>query len=61
MTVAEGGGQRAIGRKFSDAYIPALKANYIVWPAVQILNFRLLPLEFQIVSQYPDVVVNVAN
>jgi len=50
MTVAEGGGKRAIMKKFQDVYIPALKANYMVWPAVQILNFRVIPLQFQIVS-----------
>lgn len=37
-------------RKFQDVYIPALKANYVVWPAVQILNFRVMPIQFQIVS-----------
>lgn len=50
MTVAEGGGKRAVLQKFQDIYIPSLKANYIVWPAVQILNFRVLPIQFQIVS-----------
>jgi protein Mpv17 len=50
MTIAEGGGRRAIQRKFQDVYVPALKANYIVWPAVQILNFRIIPLQYQIVS-----------
>lgn len=50
MTVAEGGGKRAVTRKFQDLYVPALKANYLVWPAVQMLNFRVIPLQFQIVS-----------
>lgn len=50
MTVAEGGGKRAVQRKFQDVYVPALKANYMVWPAVQIINFRLMPIQFQIVS-----------
>ena len=50
MTVAEGGGKRAVLRKFQDVYIPALKANFIVWPAVQMLNFSLVPMQFQIVS-----------
>ncbi len=50
MTVTEGGGRRAVARKFQDVYIPALKANYMVWPAVQILNFRVVPIQFQIVS-----------
>lgn len=50
MTVCEGGGKRAIYRKFQDVYVPALKANFIVWPAVQLINFRIMPIQFQIVS-----------
>lgn len=53
MTIAEGGGRRALTRKLQDVYMPALKANYILWPAVQIVNFRLVPLQFQIVSACP--------
>lgn len=52
MTVAEGGGKRAVMSKFQEVYVPALKANYIVWPAVQIFNFRVLPIQFQIVSPH---------
>ncbi|KAF2657521.1 hypothetical protein K491DRAFT_323711 [Lophiostoma macrostomum CBS 122681] len=48
MTVAEGGGKRAVTRKFQEVYVPALKANYMVWPAVQIINFRVMPIQFQI-------------
>lgn len=50
MTVTEGGGRRAVARKFQDVYLPALKANFMLWPMVQILNFRVIPLQFQIVS-----------
>lgn len=52
MTVTEGGGRRAVTRKFQEVYLPALKANFMLWPAVQILNFRIIPLQFQIVSNY---------
>lgn len=48
MTVAEGGGKRAITRKFQDVYVPALKANYLVWPLVQVINFRIMPIQLQI-------------
>jgi len=48
MTVAEGGGRRAVSNKLRDMYIPTLKANFIVWPAVQIVNFRLMPVQFQL-------------
>lgn len=50
MTIAEGGGRRAVSSKLRDMYVPTLKANYIVWPAVQIVNFRLMPVQFQLVS-----------
>lgn len=50
MTVAEGGGRRAVAHKLRDMYIPTLKANFMVWPAVQIVNFRLMPVQFQLVS-----------
>ncbi|KAL2832120.1 putative integral membrane protein, Mpv17/PMP22 family [Aspergillus cavernicola] len=48
MTVAEGGGKRALTRKFQDVYLPTLKANFVLWPAVQMLNFRVIPIQFQI-------------
>jgi len=48
MTVAEGGGKNQVVKKFQDIYIPTLRANYVLWPAVQILNFRVMPLRFQI-------------
>jgi hypothetical protein len=50
MTIAEGGGRRALTQKFRDVYLPTLKANFVLWPAVQILNFRVVPIQFQIVS-----------
>lgn len=50
MTIVEGGGKRAVTQKLKDMYLPTLKANYLVWPAVQMINFRLMPLQFQLVS-----------
>lgn len=50
MTVAEGGGRRAVSNKLRDMYLPTLKANFMVWPLVQIINFRLMPIQFQLVS-----------
>lgn len=55
MTLAEGGGRRAVYNKFRDMYVPTLKANYAVWPAVQIINFRLMPVQFQLVSEQSPV------
>ncbi|KAJ5160382.1 uncharacterized protein N7482_007386 [Penicillium canariense] len=48
MTIAEGGGKRALTHKFQDVYLPTLKANFVLWPAVQVLNFRVIPIQFQI-------------
>ncbi|KAI5460534.1 hypothetical protein BGZ63DRAFT_358742 [Mariannaea sp. PMI_226] len=48
MTIAEGGGRRAVAHKLRDMYVPTLKANYVVWPAVQIVNFRLMPVQYQL-------------
>ncbi|OIW31885.1 hypothetical protein CONLIGDRAFT_629573 [Coniochaeta ligniaria NRRL 30616] len=48
MTVAEGGGRREVATKLRDMYVPTLKANYIIWPAVQVINFRLMPVQFQL-------------
>jgi protein Mpv17 len=49
MTLAEGGGRRAVYQKLRDMYVPTLTANYMVWPAVQVVNFRLMPVQFQLV------------
>lgn len=50
MTIAEGGGRRAVYQKMRDMYVPTLRANYVLWPAVQVINFRLMPVQFQLVS-----------
>lgn len=55
MTIAEGGGKRALAQKFRDVYLPTLKANFVLWPAVQILNFRVIPIQFQIVCIHDHV------
>jgi protein Mpv17 len=48
MTIAEGGGKKHLVKKFQDIYLPTLRANWILWPVVQLINFRLMPLQFQI-------------
>ena len=48
MTVAEGGGVREVRKRLEQVYAPTLKANYVLWPAVQGLNFRVVPLRFQL-------------
>lgn len=53
MTVAEGGGRRAVSNKLKDMYFPTLKTSYLIWPAVQMVNFRLMPIQLQLVSFVP--------
>ncbi|KAA8908459.1 hypothetical protein FN846DRAFT_906161 [Sphaerosporella brunnea] len=48
MTVTEGGGYVAVKRKLESVFGSTLKSNYVVWPAVQILNFRVIPLQYQL-------------
>jgi len=48
MAVAEGGGSKAVRKKFDGVFASALKSGYVLWPAVQIINFWLVPLHFQL-------------
>ncbi|KAL1899053.1 hypothetical protein Cpir12675_001609 [Ceratocystis pirilliformis] len=48
MTLAEGGRKAAVKKKLQDMYLPTLKTNWFVWPAVQIINFRFMPVHFQL-------------
>lgn len=34
--------------KLEGAYVEALKKNWMVWPAVQAVNFRFVPLEHRV-------------
>lgn len=51
MTLAEGGTKEAVEIKLREMYVPTLKANWMVWPVVQVVNFRLMPVQFQLVSR----------
>ncbi|KAG0133756.1 hypothetical protein HOY82DRAFT_516885 [Tuber indicum] len=48
MTVSGRGGWVDVRRKFGEVYFGTLRSNYILWPAVQMVNFRLIPLRFQL-------------
>ena len=52
MAVLEGSDP---GTKLRGAYWEALKKNWMVWPAVQAVNFRFVPLEHRVL------VVNVVS
>ena len=38
-----------IYKRLQKGYFTALKANYAVWPAVQLINFGFVPLNYQTV------------
>lgn len=44
----EGKKQEAITSKLSAAWFPTLIANWKVWPAVQLVNFRFVPVEHRL-------------
>lgn len=48
MGIAETGRWEGVKEKFKDAYVPALIANYKVWPAVQYINFKFMPLQYRL-------------
>lgn len=36
--------------KLASSYVPALSANYLIWPAVQLLNFKFVPLHHRVLT-----------
>ncbi|KAI0034918.1 hypothetical protein K488DRAFT_44336 [Vararia minispora EC-137] len=48
MGVMEGRDRDHIVRKFRDLYVPALEANWKVWPLAQLLNFSVIPLPYRV-------------
>ncbi|KAL9931484.1 hypothetical protein V8E36_009649 [Tilletia maclaganii] len=48
MGIMEGRSFSGIQDKFSEMYFPALLANWQLWPAVQLINFRFVPLRYRV-------------
>ncbi|CAG8595277.1 12099_t:CDS:2, partial [Ambispora gerdemannii] len=46
--VMEGKSRQAIMQKLKTAYPNALINNYRIWPAVQLINFRFVPLQHRL-------------
>jgi len=44
----EGRTWNQISQKYGDMYVPALFANWKVWPLAQLINFRYLPLAYRV-------------
>lgn len=51
MGIMERRTDRQIREKYNDMYIPALFANWKVWPLAQLINFRYLPLHYRVPFQ----------
>jgi protein Mpv17 len=45
MAILEG---KSPQEKLQKSYIPGLKANWTIWPAVQAANFSIVPLEHRV-------------
>ncbi|KIS69040.1 uncharacterized protein UMAG_03019 [Mycosarcoma maydis] len=48
MGYMERGSIDGVKDKFGEMYIPALLANWQVWPLVQLVNFRYMPLKYRV-------------
>ncbi|ETS81974.1 Protein sym-1 [Pestalotiopsis fici W106-1] len=45
MAIMEGGSPRD---KLEKSYLPALQTNYLIWPFVQLVNFKFVPLHHRV-------------
>lgn len=45
MAIMEGGSPK---EKLEKNYVPALQANYMLWPFVQLVNFKFVPLAHRV-------------
>jgi len=51
MGIMEGRSPAQINQKFGDIYLPALSANWKIWPVAQLINFRYMPLAYRVPFQ----------
>ncbi|CAG8708912.1 4605_t:CDS:2, partial [Rhizophagus irregularis] len=47
QALLEGQEKSQILEKLGDAFVPTLINNYKLWPAVQLLNFHFIPLNYR--------------
>ncbi|KAJ7431801.1 hypothetical protein B0H11DRAFT_2128493 [Mycena galericulata] len=51
MGVLEGRTRKQIAQKYSDLFMPTLVTNWSVWPLLQVVNFRYMPLPYRVPFQ----------
>ncbi|KIO29666.1 hypothetical protein M407DRAFT_242533 [Tulasnella calospora MUT 4182] len=51
MGFMEGKNVTQVTQKYKDMFVPAMIANWKVWPAVQMVNFRFMPLPYRVPFQ----------
>lgn len=51
MGIMEGRNTNKIREKYNDILVPALFANWKVWPLAQLINFRYMPLPYRLPFQ----------
>eukprot|EP00795_Rhopilema_esculentum_P008467 gene8467-14457_t len=49
VSVLNGKSKDEIIMKFQNEYIDMMKVNYMIWPAVQLLNFYFVPMQHRVV------------
>ena len=48
MTLAKGGGIPDVAHELDVKFLPAMAANYAIWPIAQAVNFSLVPLRHRV-------------
>jgi len=51
MGIMEGHGKEAIKRKYVELFPTAIVSNWKVWPLIQVVNFRFMPLPYRVPFQ----------
>ncbi|KAJ7169660.1 hypothetical protein C8R46DRAFT_1089559 [Mycena filopes] len=51
MGILEGRSRKQIAQKYSDLFMPAIRTNWTVWPVLQLVNYRFMPLAYRVPFQ----------
>lgn len=49
LSAVQGMNSHQIKERLSNDFIDVLKANWMIWPAAQCINFALIPLRYQVI------------